>query len=551
MAHRPHPPVSHRPAGAAGLDLGKVEAGDGPGTRAPALAVREVSKRFGDVVANDHVSFEAAAGSIHALVGENGAGKTTLMRIVYGLYAPDAGHIALGGQPVAFRSPRDALSRGVGMVHQHSLLVHSLTVADNVLLALPGLGLPPRRETLTRLRALADANHLHLDPGMLAGQLSIGARQRAEILGALFHGARLLILDEPTTVLTPQEVEHLFIILRRLQAGGATIMLVTHKLTEVMRISDHVTVLRGGKVVATVATSATDERALVRMMVGRDVPMRVTDVEGSRPAVERTPPVLAVDALTVRDAAGVERVRDAGFTVLPGEIVALTGVEGNGQAELVEALVGLRPIAAGTVRLRGHIINRWSVQRRRKAGLAYIPEARMTEGINPSISVRDNLILGLHRRAPYARFGLRNLGATQRFAQHLVHEHRIVTPSTRSQAATLSGGNLQKVVVAREVSKSPTLLIAAQPTQGVDVMSSHLIRSTLLHLRNQGVAVLLLSSDLSEVVDLADRAVVLYNGGVSGLLQRATLSEESIGAYAMGLGSPDGIRSGAYDGQDG
>jgi general nucleoside transport system ATP-binding protein len=503
------------------------------GAPALALSVRGVTKRFGPVLANDDVSFEVAAGSIHALVGENGAGKTTLMRIVYGLYPPDSGHVALNGEDVDLRSPRDALSHGVGMVHQHSLLVNSLSVAENVMLALPGVGLPPRQRILARLRELADTNGLHLDPTASVGQLSVGARQRAEILNALFHGARLLILDEPTTVLTPQEVERLFSVLRMLNARGTTIVIVTHKLVEVMTVSHAVTVLRGGRFVATVPTGETNEAELIRLMVGRDVPRTVrAEMRDTRELARAT--ALSVRDLRVRDANGVERVRRVSLDVQAGEIVAITGVEGNGQSELVDAIVGMRPVAGGEVWLADSPATRWSVGRRRRAGLAYVPESRMTEGINPFVSVRDNLVLGRHNQRPFARLGIRDLRAAGRAAHELIQDFNIVAPSTESPAATLSGGNLQKVVVAREISKSPSILVAAQPTQGVDVAAAHMIRSTLLRLRAEGVGVLLVSSDLSEVCDIADRALVLYNGSVFGELTREELSEEAIGYLAMG-----------------
>jgi simple sugar transport system ATP-binding protein len=502
------------------------------GEAVSALRVCEVSKRFGTVQANDAVSCEVAAGSIHALVGENGAGKTTLMRVVYGLYTPDSGHVELFGVPVSFSSPREALAWGVGMVHQHSLLLTSLTVAENVLLSTSGLGRPPRQQTIARLRQLSEENHLRVDPTVTVGKLSVGGRQRAEILSALFHGARLLILDEPTTVLTPQEVDDLFVVLRRLRGGGTTIVLVTHKLAEVMAIADRVTVLRGGKMVDTVSTDATNERSLVHMMVGRDVPLHVGD---ESPRASSAQSVLRVDGVTVRDAEGVTRVRNVSFEVAAGEIVAITGVEGNGQIPLTEALVGLQPITAGNLFFRGQRITGWSIERRRKRGIAYIPESRMTEGIDPLISVRDNLILGRHNRRPYARFGLRNMRLTKRFARRLVDEYNVVAPSVDSNASTLSGGNLQKVVVAREVSHDPELLIAVQPTQGVDVAATHQIRSTLLRLREKGSAIILVSSDLSEVCDLADCTIVLYNGQVAGQLRRPHLSEEAIGVYAMGL----------------
>lgn len=506
------------------------------GATALALSIRHVSKRFGHVQANDDVSFDVAAGSVHALVGENGAGKTTLMRIVYGLYPPDAGSIVLDDAALSFRGPRDALRRGVGMVHQHSLLVGSLSIAENVMLSLPGIGLPRHQQVIARLRALSQENGLGLDPEAVVNDVSVGARQRAEILNALYHGARLLILDEPTTVLTPQEVEQLFAVLRRLNASGTTIMIVTHKLVEVMAVSDAVTVLRQGRHVVTLPTASTDESALVRLMVGRDVPHRARVEEGTTVDPE-VAPILRVADLRAQDAFGIERVRGVDFEVRPGEIVAITGIEGNGQTELTEAIVGTRPLIAGTIELGGEEIQRWPVGRRRRAGLAYVPESRMTEGICSLVSVRDNLVLGRHDRRPFARFGLRNGRATGRLARELVGEYAIVAPSLDADCGTLSGGNMQKVVVARELSKEPLLLVAAQPTQGVDVSAAHMIRSSLLRMREHGVGIVLLSSDLSEVCDLADRAVVLFNGTVFGQLSREQLTEEAVGLYAMGIAS--------------
>jgi general nucleoside transport system ATP-binding protein len=501
---------------------------------APLLAARGLDKRFGDVQANADVSFEVTARSIHAVVGENGAGKTTLMRMIYGLYAPDDGHIELDGERVSFSSPRDALAHGIAMVHQHSLLVGSLTVAENVLLALPGLGRAPRQAVTRRLRALAKSSGLDVDPTRAAAGLSVAARQRAEILSALFHEARLLILDEPTTVLTPQEVSTLFAVLHSLRAAGTTIAIVTHKLKEVMAISDRVTVMRGGRVVATVATPETNERELVRMMVGRDVPLRVTETQASRGGAASTA-VLRAERLHVTDDAGIERVAGIDFAVAPGEILAITGVEGNGQTELTEALVGMRPVRGGEIYLKGRPIRRWAVGQRRRAGLGYIPEDRLREGVSPEMSVSDNLVLGRHRERRFGRFGLRNLHATAELADQLVADYHVVPPVAAASAATLSGGNLQKVLVAREASKNPDVLIAAQPTQGVDVAAAHMIRSTLLDLRNRGVAVLLVSADLGEVCDLADRALVMYNGQAFGELSREELTEEAIGSFAMGV----------------
>ncbi len=499
----------------------------------PELRVEGISKAFGPVRANVDVSFSVRRATIHAVVGENGAGKTTLMRIIYGLYRPDAGTLELGGQPVVFDSPRDALRKGVGMVHQHSLLVKEFTVVDNVLLTLSGGRRPGRREVAERLRRLSDANGLHVDPWTTVGTMSVGARQRTEILAALYHGARLMILDEPTTVLTPQEADRLFDVLAGLRAQGSTLLLVTHKLREVMRVSDEVTVLRRGRVVAQVSTSATDEQELVRMMIGKDVPLEVTRPQAQTATAGS--PRLEVRRLCVLDREGVARVQDVSFDVYPGEIVAVTGVEGNGQTELTHALMGLWRPSSGEVRLEGEPVTDWSVDRRRRAGIGYIPEDRMHLGINLLASVRDNLTLGRHRDPPLARRGVRNLRAVDAFVERALAEYQVVAPSAQSPADTLSGGNLQKLLVAREVLRSPRLLIAAQPTQGVDVAAAHFIRSTLVELARQGTSILLVSSDLAEVANLADRAVVLYNGRVSGTLVRAELSETAIGRLAMGL----------------
>jgi len=500
------------------------------------LAARHVSKRFGAVQALDDVSLEVAQGSIHSVVGENGAGKTTLMRIVYGLYAPDSGWIELAGRRVSFANPRDAIAAGVSMVHQHSLLLESMTVAENVMLALPGLGIPPRSDVIARLRQLAEESNLHLDPEARVRNLAVAGRQRAEMLTALFYGARVLILDEPTTVLTPQEVDGLFRALRRLRDAGTTIVLVTHKLEEVLAISDTVTVLRRGRRVATVPARETDQRGLVRMMIGRDIAPAAARAEVAGGAA-RGEPALELDALSVNDQAGSRRVQDVHLKVFPGEILAITGVEGNGQAELAEAIVGVLGVTSGEVRLNGHRATGWSVRHRRRAGLAYIPENRMVQGIDASVNIRDNLVLGLHATAPYARFGLRLPAAVDSYARRLISTFGIVAPNTVAPASTLSGGNLQKIVVAREIAKRPAVLLAVQPTQGVDVSAAAFIRSTLASLRTEGMAILLVSSDLNEVSELADRAIVLFKGRVFGTLERRELSPEAIGLYAMGVAS--------------
>jgi len=501
----------------------------------PALETIALSKAFGRLVANDAVSITVPAGTVHAVVGENGAGKTTLMRMVYGLYRPDAGELRLEGEPVTFNSPRDALARGVAMVHQTSLLVGSLTVAENVLLSLGRRDRPSRRAVADRLHRISDENGLGVDPRARVDDLSVGMRQRAEILGALFHEARLVILDEPTTVLTPGEANRLFEVLTDLTARGKTVILVTHKLREVLAITDNVSVLRGGRLVAERPTHELNEQELVRLMVGRDVALTVRDQDPSAPAAAPLSPDLCVRGLTVQDDLGIRRVDDVSFDVRPGEIVALTGVEGNGQREAVAALVGLHKATAGSIELGGVDVTRAGVARRRRLGLGYIPESRATEGVAMDMAVEDNLVLGQHKRSRFARRGIRRMGAVRRFAAEQIDEYAVATAGPAAQVSTLSGGNAQKVVVAREVSKRPRTLLAVQPTQGVDVAAAFAIRSTLRRLRDEGMSILLVTSDLREACDLSDRALVFYNGRIAGELPRERATEETIGALAMGV----------------
>jgi simple sugar transport system ATP-binding protein len=505
-------------------------------SREPGIALRtvDVTKRFGDFVANYEVSMDVAQGSIHALVGENGAGKTTLMRMVYGLYTPDAGQVEIHGENVALRSPRDALAMGVAMVHQTSLLVDSLTVADNVRLSLSRRAVRHRGDVAEALASLSETHSLGLDPRLEVRELSVGMRQRAEILAALYHQASVLILDEPTTVLTPAEAQRLFDILRTLRSHGAAVILVTHKLREVLSVSDTVTVLRAGEVVVNGPTQRYDEHDLVKMMVGRSVPMEIgANNEDSRQRSEQA--VLTVEEVVVTDKFGVRRLDGVNVTVRPGEIVAVTGVEGNGQRELVETVTGTRRPSSGSVVLGGTKVARMSIGRRRRLGLGYIPESRATEGVSAGMSVEDNLVLGGHAKPPYARLGFRRMRAVKRFAQDQVADYAIATRGPGEPVGRLSGGNAQKVVVAREVERKLAVLVAVQPTQGVDVAAVHAIRSVLADLRARGVGVLLVTSDLREACDLGDRAVVLYNGRVAGELQRGELTEESIGALAMGV----------------
>jgi ABC-type uncharacterized transport system ATPase subunit len=501
-----------------------------------ALETSGLTKRFGALLANDSVGLRVPSETIHALVGENGAGKTTLMRMIYGLYVPDSGSIHLHGKPVAFGSPRDALAHGVAMVHQTSLLVGSLSVAENIMLSLAGRSRSPRRVVVERLARLSGENGLGIDPGAIVDSLSVGMRQRAEILGALYHDAKLLILDEPTTVLTPKEAAQLFAVLRDVTTRGTTVVLVTHKLREVLAVTQNVTVLRGGRVVAEAPTSELDEKKLVRLMVGRDVSLSVSETHPiSRPAPSKESPTLEVENLVVVDRIGCRRVDGVSLSIYPGEIVAVTGVEGNGQRELVESIVGLQLATVGRVRLGGVDVTSASIGRRRRQGLGYIPESRPTEGLANELSIEDNLVLGQHRRAVFARRGLRRIRVTRDFAVRQIAEFDVAASGPGVAAGTLSGGNAQKVVVAREVSKQPKVLLAVQPTQGVDVAAAFAIRETLRRLRNEGMSILLVTSDLREACDLCDRAVVLYNGSIAGELDRSEATEESLGELAMGV----------------
>lgn len=495
-----------------------------------------LTKRFGSLVANDAISLQVPARTIHAIVGENGAGKTTLMRMVYGLSVPDSGEIRLDGRPVTFGSPRDALARGVAMVHQTSLLVGSLTVTENVMLSLRGRGTASRRAVGERLARLSGEHGLGIDPRARTDSLSVGMRQRTEILAALFHEAKLLILDEPTTALTPTEAVQLFTVLRDLASRGTTVVLVTHKLREVLAVTQNVSVLRGGRLVAEAPTAQLDEKELIRLMVGRDVALSVRE---SHPVQQVTDvcaaPNLAVRDLQVIDGLGVPRVKGVSLCVRPGEIVAVTGVEGNGQQELVEALVGLQPCASGQIRLVDTDVTRASIGRRRRLGLGYIPESRATEGLAGELAIEDNLVLGQHRRRRFARRGIRRIRETRQFASQQIEEFDVVARGPGTPVSILSGGNAQKVVVAREVSKQPRVLLAVQPTQGVDVAAAYSIRTTLQRLRNEGMSILLVTSDLREACDLCDRAVVMYNGEVAGERARGEATEETLGALAMGV----------------
>ncbi len=477
------------------------------------LELRGITKRYGPLVANDGISLSVAPGQVHALLGENGAGKTTLMNVLYGLTQPDEGEILIDGKPAKFGSPRDAIAAGIGMVHQHFMLVPVFTVAENVTLGIEETGpagLLDRRKTR---RDVADLSHrygLDVDPDALVEDLPVGLQQRVEIVKALVRQANVLILDEPTAVLTPAESEELFRIIRQLTGAGTSIIFISHKLREVQAIADTITVLRRGKVVGQRTPPATEDD-LATLMVGRDVQLRVSKTPAQPGEV-----VLSIADLTVADDHGGLPVKELSFDVRAGEILGIAGVQGNGQTELCEALMGLRPTVAGSVTLNGRDLTRASPRARLRAGVAYVPEDRQEDGLVGSFSVAENLILDTYNRPPFASGVNLKLPAIRANATALIEEFDVRTGSPATPAGTLSGGNQQKVILAREVGREHKVLIASQPTRGLDVGSIEFVHRRIVEQRDHGVAVVIVSSELDEIYALADRIAVMYEGKITG-----------------------------------
>ncbi|MDB4951332.1 MAG: putative transporter ATP-binding protein [Gemmatimonadetes bacterium] len=503
----------------------------GAASGTPAVEMDGIVKTFGPVTANAGATLSVGAGEIHALVGENGAGKSTLMRVLGGGFAPDAGTVRVLGRDVTGWSTQDAIRAGVGIVHQHFMLVPTLTVAENVVLGSEprrGLQLDGRR-ALDEVRALSERSGLRVPADRTVAELSVGEAQRVEILKTLYRGARILVLDEPTAVLSPPEVEELWTVLRRMRGEGATIVIITHKLDEVMAISDRITVMRHGRTVERLATADTTPTEIARAMVGRDVVLPSFTSDAVKAAGEGA---LQVRDLTVRDARGVTVVDSVSFDVAPGEILGIAGVEGNGQTELLEALAGLRAAVGGVVRIDGRDVGGTSVRRRADAGLSHIPEDRHRRGLILDYSVADNLVLGQQHH--FARRGVMDRAAVARNAAEKVAAFDIRPPSAALPARALSGGNQQKIVIAREMGRDFRVLLAAQPTRGVDVGAIEFIHGQLREARAAGKAVLLVSADLQEVLALADRVAVMYGGRFVAVLPRAAASEEVLGRYMTG-----------------
>ncbi len=495
------------------------------------LEAHGITKRFPGVLANDKVDFDLRKGEIHALLGENGAGKTTLMNVLYGLYSQDEGEFSRDGQVINIQSPKDAIAQGIGMVHQHFMLVPVFTVTENIMLGEETItwGRLDRKQVAAEVRELSHRYGLDIDPNAYVQDLPVGLQQRVEIVKTLYRKAQILILDEPTAVLTPQEVEDLFRIIRELTAQGVSIIFITHKLKEVLAIADRITVMRAGRVVGTVTPVETDESHLAAMMVGREVILKV-----EKPPAQPGEDVLQVKDLRVADQRGLEVVRGVSFAVRAGEILGIAGVQGNGQTELVEALTGLHPTAAGQVILAGEDVTGKPPRPIIETGLSHIPEDRQRHGLVLSYPVADNMVLCTYYLPPFGvNFVIQNQAVDEN-ARRLVKEFDVRTPSPYLPASKLSGGNQQKVIVARELSRSTKLLIANQPTRGLDVGSIEYIHKQIVTMRDQGAAVLLVSAELDEIMALADRIAVMYRGEIVGTLEADKATKSGLGLMMAG-----------------
>jgi simple sugar transport system ATP-binding protein len=501
------------------------------------LELRNVSKQFPEVLANDNINLDIRKGEIHAIIGENGAGKSTLMNILYGLHEPTTGEIFFNGEAIRLSSPLDAIELGIGMVHQHFMLVPSFTVAENIV-----LGTEPKKgkifidkeKVIESTRKLSETYGLIVDPKLKVESLSVGIQQRVEILKALYKGADVLILDEPTAVLTPQETEELFKTIKKLVTElGKTIIIITHKLQEVLSISDRVSVMRQGKMIGTLDTKAANEKILAEMMVGREVLLDKIDKKHIEDRKHEQ--ILKVERLRARDNRGLIALRSIDLSLKPGEILGIAGIEGNGQSELIEVLTGLREKESGKIFINGVEVSNKSPRDIRKLGIAHVPEDRLAMGLSKDASISENILMGSQHKEPYAIKGIHlNKSKIKEKSRELIKEFDIRTPSEDVLVGNLSGGNMQKVIIAREFSFNTPILIISQPTRGVDIGAIEFIHSQIIEKRNQGCAILLISAELDEIFRLSDRIITIYEGIITGEFKEGEVSKQEIGLYMTG-----------------
>ncbi|WP_166702047.1 ABC transporter ATP-binding protein [Bacillus albus] len=495
------------------------------------IEMNNITKVFPGIVANDDITLQVKQGEIHALLGENGAGKSTLMNVLFGLYQPEQGEIKIKGNPVKITNPNIANDLGIGMVHQHFMLVHNFTVTENII-----LGNEPKKngkiaveEAAKEIKQLSEQYGLAVDPHAKIEDISVGMQQRVEILKTLYRGAEILIFDEPTAVLTPQEIHELIQIMKKLVQEGKSIILITHKLKEIMEVCDRCTIIRKGKGIGTVDVAETDEHKLAELMVGRQVNFKTEKIE-AKPMKE----VLSIANLIVHDTRKLPAVKGLDLTVRAGEIVGIAGIDGNGQSELIEAITGLRKVESGSIAIKGKEITNWPVRRITEEGIGHIPEDRHKHGLVLDFSVRDNIVLQTYYKNPFSKKGILNFSKITEKAKALIEQFDVRTPGEHTLARALSGGNQQKAIIAREVDRNPDLLIAAQPTRGLDVGAIEFIHKKLIEQRDNGKAVLLLSLELDEILNVSDRVAVIYEGKIVAIVDAKETNEQQLGLLMAG-----------------
>ncbi|CUB12403.1 Galactose/methyl galactoside import ATP-binding protein MglA [Bacillus cereus] len=495
------------------------------------IEMNNITKVFPGIVANDDITLQVKQGEIHALLGENGAGKSTLMNVLFGLYQPEQGEIKIKGKPVKITNPNIANDLGIGMVHQHFMLVHNFTVTENII-----LGNEPKKngkiaveEAAKEIKQLSEQYGLAVDPHAKIEDISVGMQQRVEILKTLYRGAEILIFDEPTAVLTPQEIHELIQIMKKLVQEGKSIILITHKLKEIMEVCDRCTIIRKGKGIGTVDVAETDEHKLAELMVGRQVNFKTEKID-AKPMEE----VLSIANLIVHDTRKLPAVKGLDLTVRAGEIVGIAGIDGNGQSELIEAITGLRKVESGSIAIKGKEITNWPVRRITEEGIGHIPEDRHKHGLVLDFSVRDNIVLQTYYKNPFSKKGILNFSKITEKAKALIEQFDVRTPGEQTLARALSGGNQQKAIIAREVDRNPDLLIAAQPTRGLDVGAIEFIHKKLIEQRDNGKAVLLLSLELDEILNVSDRVAVIYEGKIVAIVDAKETNEQQLGLLMAG-----------------